>query len=105
MKAIIFFLLLLNFNQVYAQKDKRKDSILNNDYSIFKPGTHSKEPFKFFEAPPPNKSSLVIIDNKIYKGDSDYFKNFPKTSLHLLDVIKDTLSTSGVYYIYIYKTK
>jgi len=104
MKTILISLLLI-FNQAYAQNNKKKDSALINDYSNFRPDNNKKEPFKFFEGPPPNKSSLVIIDSKIYKGDSDFFKNFPKTSLQLINAIKDTLSTSGVYYIFIYRTK
>jgi hypothetical protein len=93
------------YNVSNAQnKPNKENNNLNEDYSNFKIRNEPRIKFKFFEAPP-LKNSIVVIDDKIYKSDSEYFKNISKSSLRLITAIKDTTSNSGVKYIYIYKTK
>jgi hypothetical protein len=51
------------------------------------------------------EKQLIIIDNKIYKGDDATLNQIVKDSLNLEYTIKDESSNSGVHQILIYRTK
>lgn len=107
MKALSLFLLLffaskfcLCQNITKTVADSLKRVMENNDkasYSLAHP-----EKIKLFTSPPA-KNSLIVIDDKI--RSVDYLRNFLPTSLLLISAIRDTTSTTGIFYIYIYKTK
>ncbi|GEM_PF-2331786 len=48
---------------------------------------------------------LVIVDNRIFDNDSEAFASIPKDSLQLVNTIRDSLSTSNIKAIRIYKRK
>jgi hypothetical protein len=107
MKALSFFLILffssrLCLSQSVTQNvpDSLKRVKESNDkasYSLSHP-----EKIKLFTSPPA-KNSIIVIDDKI--RSVDYLRNFLPSSLSLIGTIRDTTSTTGIYYIYIYKTK
>lgn len=48
---------------------------------------------------------LVIVDNRIFDNDAAAFAKIPKDSLQLVNTIRDSLSTSNIKSIRIYKRK
>lgn len=48
---------------------------------------------------------LVVVDNRIFENDADAFARVPKDSLQLVNTIRDSLSTSNIKTIRIYKRK
>jgi hypothetical protein len=48
---------------------------------------------------------LIVIDNRIFESDAAAFARVPKDSLQLVNTIRDSLSTSNIKMIRIYKRK
>ena len=48
---------------------------------------------------------LIVVDNRIYEKDAAAFARIPKDSLQLVNTIRDSLSTSTIKSIRIYKRK
>jgi hypothetical protein len=48
---------------------------------------------------------LIVVDNRIFENDAAAFARIPKDSLQLINTIRDSLSTSNIKSIRIYKRK
>jgi hypothetical protein len=48
---------------------------------------------------------LIVVDNRIFENDAAAFARIPKDSLQLVNTIRDSLSTSNIKSIRIYKRK
>jgi hypothetical protein len=102
MKAIFFFLFIIVSQSCHAQKNK--DTI--PDYDYLQRGNVSRigiNPIKVKNNK--DSTSLIIIDNKIYKFGSKEITRFNRNKLILISTIIDTLSLSGITKILIYKTQ
>ena len=104
MKYILLLIVfLISTRSVSAQNRAGKDTIPEMEYS-----NHNKQPRPKWEKVKLDHSflpnSLVIVDDLIFKPASSEYKNLPKDSLSLVRFIKDDSSTSGIKYIYIYKS-
>lgn len=107
MKALSLFFVLffaskfcLSQNVTQNVPDSLRRVKENNDKASYSLANAQK--IKLFSSPPA-KNSIIVIDDKI--RSVDYLKNFLPTSLSLINTIRDTTSNTGIYYIYIYKTK
>lgn len=52
-----------------------------------------------------DSNSLVVIDDKIYRGNAEELKKISLENLELVKSIKDSTSAAGIKYILIYKSK
>lgn len=52
-----------------------------------------------------DNSYLIIVDDRIFNGLDNGFKSINRESIELIRTINDTLSTSSIKHILIYKTK
>ena len=50
-------------------------------------------------------NSLLVVENRIFDNDAEAFAWLPKDSLQLINTIRDSLSTSNIKSIRIYKRK
>lgn len=104
MRLLIIFCLLSSTLHVHSQTSKHTDTIpAINDYSNFKNKPQKKVYYKLFDKMPKD-SSLAIIDGKIYRPDSLDISKFVNYRPKLVNKIIDNSSTSGIKYIYIYKS-
>jgi hypothetical protein len=104
MKPLITVCLLIFALQSQGQAGKQNDSIpLINDYSNFNNKPQKKIYYKLFDKVSKD-SSLIIVDGKIFRPDSATISKFTGYRPKLVTKIIDENSSSGIRYIYIYKS-
>lgn len=110
-RIILLSYLMFVANLLYAQKEMetqiKKDSTTqvkeNDDYSNFNPDLGDNNLFKQKYFADQLQTTIVAIDNKIYRLNSFEYKKIKKTSAIPI-IITDEKSSSGIKTIIIYKS-
>jgi hypothetical protein len=102
-KLTILFILILTISQVFAQIDSKTKPI-TKETNLYRPRPQMVKGFELQKKTIDN-SYLFIVDDKIFNGVDSAFKSLNRESIELIRTINDTLSTSSIKHILIYKTK
>lgn len=103
-KLVLFIFLFCLAFQLEAQVTPER-KLKSNDYfetKINKPGRPSGVKLSKKET---GRGCIVVVDNKIFDGNSEEFKSIPQNSIELVSSIKDSLSATDIKCILIYKSK
>lgn len=104
-------LLFCSFVSLYSSAQKKPviDSIDLKDFPI---GDFPKPPKEYRRIPNIKlsddispKEQLLIIDNKIFRGDDENIKKYKFTELNLIQRIHDRTSSSGIKSVTVYSTR
>ena len=113
MKIIIILLLLgfISTTETYGQSHLKKDSLFTgiretDDYSNLKVDKRAFKSGKtFWENLYADSTTIVILNNKIYSGNSKEYKELDFKSVVSYAQIKDDSSSSTIKCVLIIKTK
>lgn len=91
-KIVLLFFLFITSSYVHAQQRPA----VKKAYTIPRQKLISKAV---------KEDYLIVVDNMIFDNDDAAFAKVPKDSLLLINTIRDTLTTSNIKTIRIYKKK